>query len=297
MPTVPQTFSQGTVQVHSCRPPRLVSRTIMRFADLDLAAIAQRHDRQIVGWYALRAADPTGTGRVLRAQAEEVFGRLQWRPSTSARLLRGGREIFWTVAVDAIFLRSASKVAVALGVKSFRAALRAPLRDLRGPVATVRARLVLHGVAALRAGRPISNATIARMAAADVRTVKRWRRLLRPRMHENYFLIAPLRPGTIAGEFRILGGPALRTIRFRGQRWIGRRMPDSFETPDMGGVRSCLRRANRRLRTTSATPGRGTDRRHRDDAIRAMADSSHRLLCTSPTRGSRAGTAVRVWSP
>jgi hypothetical protein len=271
----------------------LLGLTVVRYADLDLAALCAGLERQIIAWYALRTADTTGAGWVLRARAEYALHRLGWTEKTSALVLERGRELFWTLTDRALFLRSEGKIALALGITSFRAAFRAPLRDLCGGVASVRARLALQAVAALRAGRPVANATIAHMAGVNERTVQRWRQLARIQTHESYLRIAPLRPGTIAGDFRWLGNPALRTIRYRGRRWIGRRLPDSFKIPNVRGVRSRLRRGNRRLRAFSVDSGGDSARRRFLDAALIPANPS--CLSLYHYHGTRAGRDVNLW--
>jgi len=281
----------------------------VHYADLDLAAVAQRRDgrdRQLALWYALRARDGTGTGHISRDQVQDAARWLGWSTWMTALMLRSGEGIFWTVAGDGtIYVRSAAKVARALGVRSFRSAFRASLRDLRGPLIVTRARLVLQAIAALRDGRPIANATIAKMVGVDVRTVRRWRRLARVRSRENYMLIAPLSPGQAAADFRRCD-PALRTVRHKGRRWIARRLPDSFQTPKLGG-RSRLRRANRHLRrltgaASSVSSAGGSTRRRVYAVCRKRRGAAAALpslpVChaLTPLGGAmRSRRPVRVW--
>ena len=214
-----------------------------------------------------------------------------------ARVLRGGAGVFWATARDVVYLPSAAKVAIALGVASFRAAFRTSLGNLRGSLSRVRARLAIQGFAALRRGRRISNAEMANIAGVDARTITRWRKSSRVRSFQNFARVAPLQPGTIAGDFR-RSQPALRTVRFEGRRWMARRIADSLNIPKLGGVRSHLRRANRRLRAFSDKSGGDTARRHPygDARRRTPADPSHILLYTLEGYGRRAGQLVRVCS-
>lgn len=276
---------------------------VLHYADLDLAAVAHRgqgRDRQLVAWHALRTADASGSGRVSQDQAVEVARWLRWRARPLGEVLESGAGIFWRLARDGtVYLRSAAQVAHALGVTAFRAAYRAPLRNLRGSLTIVRARLVLGAVAALRHGRPISNAAMAAMVGVDIRTVRRWRRTARVRARANYALVAPLRPGVVASDFRATGGRSLRTVHFQGRRWLACRIPDSFDTPRSGGVRSPLRRANRQLRTTSELRGGGHTRRCCDGTVRldAPSDPSRTSLYTFEGHGRKAHVPVAVWSP
>ncbi len=282
---------------------------LVRLADLDAAAVAQRLDRQLICWYAFRAADAPGTGRVSQDQIKDVFRWLGWSTRLSARVLKGGAETFWRVTPrQAVYLHGPAAIATALRVTSFRAAFRGLLADLRGTLGVVRPRLVLQAVAALREGGPVSNATIAEMADVDVRTIRRWRKISHVRSFENFVLVAPLRPGTIAGDFRALGGPALRTVQFRGRRWLARRLPDSFQTPNVGG-RSRLRRVNLCLRllagAASSASSDGGHTRRRVYALghehRAPAAASRSLTVYHPLTplgvGRRSRHPVWVWAP
>lgn len=234
----------------------LGSGRVLRYADIDLAAVAQRgvgRDRQLILWYVLRSLDSAGAGRIVSEDVNAATHFLQMSHRRARQLVAGGINVFWTSGSAAsLHLRSAPRVAAAFGIASFRAAFRSPVRDFRGSLTKVRGRLVIRAVAALRAGRPIANATIAQLAGVkNVRTVQRWRTMSDIRSSQNFVLVAPLRPGTIAGDFCFVE-PALRTVRFGGRRWMARRIADSLDVPRSGGVRSHLRRGNRRLRAFSA---------------------------------------------
>ena len=276
---------------------------VVHFPDLDLAADADG-PRQLVLWYALRALDATGTGRVTLDQVGKAARRLGWTPRAVTRLLKGGAGVFWRFGHRGfVYLLGLAKIAAALGVRVFRAAYRASLTGLRGALASVRARLAIQAIAAIRQGAPIANETMARMADVDVRTIKRWKTLSRVRSFENFALVAPLRPGQVAADFR-RQDPSLRTVRFRGRRWIARQLPDSFQTPDVGG-RSLSRRANRYLRhhaaeASSALLAGGSThrrRRHADERRRPTAALPSPVYLLTPLGHGRwaCRLPVQVW--
>jgi len=278
---------------------------VIHYADLDLAAVVQHRDRELAAWYSFRTTDDTGTGRVSRDQVENVRHQLGWSPRFSARVLRDGADTFWRVTPrGVVYLRGPATIAGALGVTSFHVAYWAPLDDLRGALGAARARLVMRAVAALRKGRPVSNATIAEMVHTSIRTITQWRRTARVHPRENFVLVAPLHPGQIAGDLRA-SAPALRTVRFRGRRWVARRIADSLQIPEVGG-RSRLRHVNRRLRllagaASSASSDGGPARRlyAPGSTRRAPATPSPGLpvydVITPLGEGRRSHRAVRVW--
>src|SRR5690349_8865147 len=119
-----------------------MNRRILRFADLDIAAVAQRHasrDRQLTLWYALRASGQ-GAGCVTRDCLRRVGRSLRLSLRALQRVIVGGRGIFWVEGHNGVlYLKSAPKIARALGVRAFRAAFWRPANDIRGKFSRVRA--------------------------------------------------------------------------------------------------------------------------------------------------------------
>ncbi len=281
--------------------------------DLDLGAVAKRLDRPLMLWYALRIGDDTGTGRVSRDQVEKVSRCLRWSPRKLLRTLAVGVGTFWTLAPRSIlYLHAAARVAVRLGVHAFRVAYRAPLSQLRGSVATVRARLAMNGIAAMRHGLPISNMAMAKTLRTSERTVRLWKRRARVRTKPNYLLIAPLSARSSVSEFfRATKEPGLRAVSFRGQVWLARQLPNSFPMTPTHGTRSHLRRARRHLRRLVGAPassdirGRGTAITHYRASHDRTRPSPGPTLSFNPSgsdslasigRGRVAGHGAEFWA-
>jgi hypothetical protein len=305
---VPKCPLTGAVRVYDDRAE------MTRFADIDLAAIRlRRHgrDRQLTYSYALRAHDD-GRGHVERATVRTARVALGLSPRTSQRILAAGMSIFWEPdGRGGLYLRAPARIAVALGVRSFRAAAVCTLQDLRGQIATVRARLVLQSIAAIAKGRPISNAAIASLAGASARTVRLWKRRARTHGRPVFSLVAPLGAHTsVATIFRATGEPGLRAVKYRGRTWLARQLPNAFAVPSSHGVRSALRRARQHLRrlcagAPSGIRDGGNAPRYRTGPRRARSSpdpvSSSPLSRTTTYvragRGRLNGRWVSLWEP
>ena len=255
-------------------------KTVARFSNLDIAAVrlrGQRRDRQICLWYALRVVDRVGVGRVDSAAIDVACGLLKVCPRTRQRLLGGGAPAFWTPAgAGGLYLRAPARVAVALNASPFREIVISPVRHLRGAIATVRARLALQGIAAIRRGLPTSNAAIASMVDASARTVDHWKHYAGLRIQPNFRLVAPLGKRTSVDDFfRATGEPGLRAVVFRQRTWLAQQLPNSLLVTPVRGVRSRLRRAYRHFRrltgarTSSDKSGGGNTSRYHADHRRA----------------------------
>lgn len=281
----------------------------MHFADLVLAAIGRRMGRLYALWAVLRdRTEPRGVGCTDRDLVQRIGRHLGFSRRPLGRILKAGDDVFWTRnAAGDLFLRSPARVAAALDVPAFRAAFREPIATLRADAKRQKARLALRSIAAIRNGLPTSNATIAKMLRVDVRSVQLWKRSSGMRTIPNYALVAPCSSTTsipaIAWTTRQAG---LRIVRYRKRSWLVRRLPDSF--PDVGtrGVRSHLRRCNRRLRLiragrpTSGSPGGGNVRRRLYDAgrrrLRLDPSVPQYTFAGHPDTPST-GSAIRLWRP
>ncbi len=289
---------------------------VLRFSDLDVAAVRhrdQQRDRQLILYYALRTTPDGARGHAERSTIQSARTSLGISRRTCQRLVAHGTPVFWTPdRTGGLYLRAPARVAAALGVRSFRAAIVCPLMRLRGPIATVRARLALQGVAAIRRGLPISNASIASMLCTSARTVRLWTRRAGVRVRPKFALVAPLsKTSSVAEFFYATGEPGLRAVRYRGRTWLARQLPNSFSVPPSRGVRSRLRRAKRHLRrltvaqTSSGISGGGTAARYR--AIRRRArpwpDPSIPLTVSDDMMyvpvgvGRMSGKEVSLWEP
>jgi len=291
------------------------SNGLLRFGDLDVAAVRLRHrqrDRQILLWYASRATAKSASGHVGRAGLRAARLSLKLSSRTGQRLVEGGTPAFWIPdGSSGLYLRAPARVAVALGVQSFRAAFFRPRCNLRGPVGDVRARLALQGVAAIRCGLPTSNAAIAKMLGVSTRTVRLWTRSAGVRIRQNFALVAPLsKNASVADFFHTTGEAGLRALTYGGRIWLARQLPNSFSVPLSRGVRSRLRHANRHLRrltgarASSDYRAGGTAQRYRradryraglrpDPTISTSANATYVPVGVGRMRGRR----ISLWEP
>lgn len=237
-------------------------------AEIAIAAVKVRDTRELVLWVVCRDPDRSGGGVLRWLSIFEISGWLGWSRRSVQKVLIEGDASFWTVAPSGLYLHSAARVAAALGVRRVRASFRMARSSLRGPLSAVRARIGLRGIAALTNGRPISNAAKCAMLDVSVATLKRWTALSGVTVVRNLQLVTRLRPDLSARDVALATGEVgLQTVMVRRQRWLARRMPNSFSVgPRTSGGRN-LRRVNRSIpvprpkRASSGPPDTSTVRR------------------------------------
>ncbi len=232
-------------------------RGVLIYADLALASIRQGRDRQLLLWMTLRALDREGVGWNTPAQVRTAARRLNWSTRLTRKVLRGGERVFWVRSGGRVYQKCPTKVALALGVGVLRGAFRVPVETLSASLRTVRARLRMLAIAAIRRGRPTSNAVMAAMLGVSRRTVQRWRRRAGVPSRQNWRVIAPLGEDQVATYGRLTGEKGLAAIKYHRRFCLAQRMPDSLEDVGAKGVRRHLRRANGRLRTSATTSVKG----------------------------------------
>lgn len=277
---------------------------LLVFADLALAALAQRpagRDRQFMLWMTLRAGAPSG--HITRSDLLETAAALgMGTTSTMRKVVGAGEGLFWKCGVERdLWLRQPAKLAVGLGVRSFRAAFWLPEQDLRSRLGRRRAALAISSIAALRRGLPISAGVMAAMTQVAPRTVREWRRLSGLPARANFALVAPLERSRLHDFYA--DEPGLRALLFEGSPWLVRQLPNSLPVLGTEGVRSHLRRANRRLRRlrAGATPceishaGTARIQRYHVGARRRGADPSSPgyALLADPANPEE----PRLWEP
>jgi len=282
---------------------------VLRFADLDIAALSYGHVLDLTFWYALRSQDPAGTGHLDGDCVSRTRVMLGWSSRVLRQTVTAGERVFWAQDQHrGLWLKCPARIATALGVQSFRKAFYMPVSRLRGPLGLVKARLAIPAIAAIRCGRPISVETMAGMLKVSPRTVRRWIRKSGITPIKNLAIVAPLRPGSRLKDYLATGGPNLRTIKFRGQRFLCRQIANSFPEFGQEGVRSRLRHANRSVRrlragaTTFVHTGEGTrrSRLYVESGNRETTIPSHPVVYTlvgtvkKPVHGA---PPVRLWSP
>src|SRR5437879_5348992 len=105
-------------------PPDGPGRRITLYSDLWLAMIENRafgRDRQGRLWHVLRWLDVAGRGFIPVDRLRMAARMLKISRRSVRRLMSGGSGVFWMRSPQGLYLRCPAKVAVALGVRAFRA--------------------------------------------------------------------------------------------------------------------------------------------------------------------------------
>jgi hypothetical protein len=225
-------------------------------AELDLAAIRVHLERPLAFYYIARTVDSVGVGRV---QQSEIHGGLS--RSGLWRILRAGDGIFWTRHGDTIYLRNPAKVAQALSVQRLRTPYSGPVTWLLQSSGRIRARLGLNALALIRDGKPTSLVVMGNVLNISSRSVSRWLRMTRFKRIVNVALVTPVRDTIPKDAPRTSRDGRVVVVPFKGQIWLGHRMPNSLAG---GGVKLRRRAALRRWRQRMLLPcdfrGRGQQR-------------------------------------
>jgi hypothetical protein len=165
--------------------------TVSIAPSLGLAILRHKKAASARLWLLLRAADIHGQGMVPLNRARKAYTEKEsslrfcgWRQLRN--LLAAGSGIFWQISGECIWLRSAVRVAEALGVPRFRGKdVAIPITALIGGIAAVRANLY----AAFHSGRrakPISRKTIARKSGIKPRTQRNYDHLSGVKKQANF---------------------------------------------------------------------------------------------------------------
>jgi hypothetical protein len=241
---------------------------------LGLAILQQEQAAAGRLWLLLRAIDERGRGAVSRETARAAFCAQESElhfcgPRRLRGLLAAGDGLFWTCSGDAIWLRSAARVAHDLGVARFRGqSVAVPLKSLTGGIAQVRAELY----ACFHSGReaaPVSRQSIARRSGVPARTQRHYDRLSGVKKQAN-FARGPRLRGAEAEAQAWQRGPACFAWRDAGHRgdtrFLAWQLPNSYHGPHARLGRGRQKRLNRALADlpTKGTAGNG---RCRDDDL------------------------------
>jgi hypothetical protein len=222
------------------------------WAELDIAAIRARRERELTLWQTLRYLDTTAVGIVSYCP----------QGSTERKTLARGTGIFWTRTHDGrrqrVFLRGTISVARALGVSSLQASYLGPLEWLRERRRGVlRARLGCNAIAVLRDGRPIAVKTAAHMLGIGERTFQLWMSRTGWRRIPSLSLLGRLRdPDGVRVLARKYGG-RLRVAQIDGAAWLVERLPNVLEPQANKTSRKAARRRINKALASCDLRGRG----------------------------------------
>ncbi len=236
-------------------------------------------------WLLLRAIDTNGRGAISLDQARQAFtdkestlhfcGQRQLR-----NLIIAGTGLFWDFDGKQIWLRSAVRVARALGVSHFRGQeVAIPISALGGGIGAVRANLF----ASFHSGRnskPIARQTLAKKSGVAPRTQRRYDRLSGVSKQANYAR-GPKLDSKEAQEQAWQQGPASFAWREArkgrdGQdaRFLAWQLPNSYHGPHARLGRGRQKRQNKALADLLNKGTAGNDQRHYDGLVpRYFADA------------------------
>lgn len=273
---------------------------MIHFADITLAAIAAKQGRPYALWAQLHTCTPQGVGVADESQAKRIGTQLGFTGRTLTRILKAGEDLFWIrSATGNCYLRSPARVAASLKVPHLRVAFRAPIRT---PIET----LAVMSVAAIRQGSPTANRIAAAMLGISTRSWQAWRACSGVTTINNYALVCPLHPtASVLAIARTTKQTGLYAVRFRGRRWLVRRLPNSLPVIGARGTRQQLRRHNRGLRRQevagrmTSVCGGGNTRPRLFEATRSRRDGRPG---PSPRAYTRAGktdkpASAQLWQP
>ncbi len=221
----------------------------------DLAAALLRHEKERIGriWFLLRNLDQQGSGKIAIATVRQAlceksaeYRVVGWRQMRN--LLAAGQGTFWVRDKSDLWLKSQSKVALALGVTRFnKDAVQFEIDQLLQPIGRWRATLY----ASLHAGEssPISRATLQDMTGVCPESQRKYERqqAIRPKpqfaIYYDTTSEAQWQHGHAATQIidqRGLHGRA-------GQTVLLRQLPNSYQS-DRAPIKTGLkRRLNRNL--------------------------------------------------
>jgi hypothetical protein len=232
--------------------------TISLAPSLGLAILRKKQAACSRLWLLLRAVDTNGRGAISLDQARQTFtdkestlhfcGQRQLR-----NLISAGTGLFWDFDGKQIWLRSAVRVARALGVSHFHGQeVAIPISALGGGIGAVRANLF----ASFHSGRnskPIARQTLAKKSGIAPRTQRRYDRLSGVSKQANYAL-GPKLGSKEAQEQAWQQGPASFAWREarKGRddqevRFLAWQLPNSYHGPHARLGRGRQKRQNKAL--------------------------------------------------
>ena len=236
-------------------------------------------------WLLLRAIDSEGRGVVSLDLARKAFtevdsplrfcGRRQLR-----NLIASGSGLFWEVDDKRIWLRSAVRVAQALGISNFHGQeVAIPLSVLTGGIGAVRANLFTSFHSG-RKSKPIARQTLARKSGISPRTQRSYDRLSGVYKQANYAR-GPKLGSSEAQEMAWQQGPASFTWRETRRRQNGQdsrflawQLPNSYYGPHARLGRSRQKRQNKALADLLNKGTAGNGHSQKDDlSPRYFADA------------------------
>ena len=213
-PLAPEEWALEATTPPAAARPQKEEEVVTLHPALALAMLRQKQAAAGRVWYLLRYLDRGGRGWL---PAEEVTRELtdkkaHWRicgPRQLRNLLRQGQGVFWERDKERIWLKSAAKVALALGVKRLSGRpVAMPVAALAGGMGQVRAHFyaAFHSGRAPqdqgRPGRPVSRATLAKLSGVPARSQRHYEKI-----------------ATVRAQANIAVGPVYTEETFRKQAW------------------------------------------------------------------------------
>ncbi len=234
-----------------------------------------------------------------------IVNELPWSSaSTKSRRLRQGAGVWWNPPTkgNRLPIRSAARVAMALGVKHVRHWFTFPVRLLLLKGARLKAELAAAAAAIMHEGRPISNAArharISKRPSGGERTIQRWARRIRQRRLAAY---TPLR--RLSNDLEVMlarleaknARPEdgyLCIKKFEDGLWLCRQLPNILiarrEVKRVKAFAKC-RRVNRELHRGIHTGRGGASLGHTGTVVTAITATTARTEKKAPAPHSEHG--------
>jgi hypothetical protein len=265
------TFASSAVKKEVCCSnikPTLVSpptlpKAIKVYPDIAIGLL--RNEQVAAGrlWLLLQAADVQGAGWLTEKEARRLFthkrGPLRFCGVRQLRnLLVRGDGLFWSRGNGRIWLRSAAKVAFALGVSRLQVRpVAVPVAVLRQKIGTVRAHLyaTFHSGRSKtsRANNPIARTTVAKLTQVQPRTQRRYERKARVKQQRQFAIGGKATTENLQARSWQQGCATFQFKDFKGKQgqaggnYVAWQLPNSYVGPHAQLPKGRQKRINRAL--------------------------------------------------
>ena len=242
--------------------------TVKTYPEISRVALREGLHREIALWYALRAIDKTGSGKVDVSEARQALKDIYPRRSFY-RILRSGKDIFWEVFEgkrgSRIRIFGLYPVASYFGIPYLTRPYTMPFKMLKK---TQTRKALLYASALCHIKKPISRLSIQDMTGIPPQKQRVLEKRVGIEKHPNFamtreppkkrrtavmegggpshFEYNHERPGgDPPGEKR----PELMIVKGKAKEWIkDRRLPNTYKTQAQPAGKSLAKKANKRIK-------------------------------------------------
>lgn len=264
-----------TMAVSAPRP--ILPHTIKVYPDIAIGLLRQELVAAGRLWLLLQAADVQGRGWLDEKAARHLFSdkraALRFCGVRQLRNLIGrGNGLFWTRENGRIWLRSAAKVAFALGISRLQMRpVAVPVRVLKQKIGTVRAHLyaTFHSgrSKANRANNPIARTTVAKITQVQPRTQRRYERKAKVKQQCHFAIGRQATAENLQARGWQQGCATFQFKDFKGKQgqagrsYVAWQLPNSYVGPHAQLPKGRQKRINRALTDLFMQGMTGNDQR------------------------------------